>query len=319
MSVDPPKSLWNSLEIAKLLASLLTPILVVALGFQINRSFRDADAARERAVQAAQRIQKEAEDARLQSQARQAAVSTFSRFIYERRARSELLASALKRHAESPTEDSKKEVLDRKRLYDDAYFNWNANHQANLLLVRQVLGSDSYSAFERMVESRLVGQTFSPLDDCLTRAYDASIRSKDPRQILKLCNASELIQRVLDCGYAITDELFQLSSPSGRSQEPSRIVADRCPNLVRFKNVDSDTVQVVLDVGSNPIPNNFTLHSGTVQFVKVGEADLLWCAYPIDSTPCRPNTIVHPGGHVDINVARARTQQTVSSQPTIGR
>ena len=231
MSADPPKSPWNSLEIAKLLASLLTPVLVVMLGFQINQSFREADAAREQAAQAAQRAQKELEDGRLQSQARQAAVTNFSRFIYERRARSELLASALKRHAENPTEDSKKEVLDRKRLYDDAYFNWNASHQANLLLVRQVLGSDRYSAFEGMVEFRLVGQTFSPLDSCLTRAYDVAIRSKDPRPILKECNASELIQRALDCGYAITDELFKLSSPSGPIQESLSIIESRCPKL----------------------------------------------------------------------------------------
>lgn len=209
----------------------MTPVLVVVLSFQINRYFREADAAREQAAQVAQREQKEIEDRRLQSQARQAAVTTFSRFIYERRARSELLASALKRHAESPTEDSKKEVLDRKRLYDDAYFNWNASHQANLLLVRQVLGSNRYSEFEGMVEFRLVGQTFSPLDGCLTRAYDASIRNKDPRPILKECKASELIQRALDCSYAITDELFKLSNPSGLSQESLSIVDSRCPKL----------------------------------------------------------------------------------------
>lgn len=78
MSVDPPKSPWNSLEIAKLLASLLTPVLVVVPGFQIDRSFREADAAREQAGRVAQRAQKEIEDGRIQSQARQAAVTNFS-------------------------------------------------------------------------------------------------------------------------------------------------------------------------------------------------------------------------------------------------
>ncbi len=231
MSNDLPKSPWNSLEIAKLISSFLTSVLVVILGFQINIAFRDADAAREQAAQQAQQAQKEFEESRQRSQARQNAVSNFSQFIYERRARSELLVSTLKRHAKAPTEDSKKEVLDRKRLYDDAYFNWNASHQANLFLVRQVLGSDRYSAFEGMVEFRLVGQTFSPLDGCLTRAYDAAIRGKDPRPILKECKASELVQRALDCGYAITDELFKLSSPSGRSQESLSIVDNRCPQL----------------------------------------------------------------------------------------
>lgn len=231
MSAESPNSPWNSLETAKIVASLVTPVLVVLLGYQINQSFREADIARELSAQAAQLAQKEFEDARLRANARQAAVTNFSRFIYERRARSELLASALKRHAESPTEDSKREVSDRKRLYDDAYFNWNANHQANLFLVRQVLSSDRYTAFEGMVESRLVVQTFSPLDTCLTRAYDAAIRSKDPRPILEECNASELVQRALDCGYAITDALFKLSSPSGPIQESSSIVESRCPRL----------------------------------------------------------------------------------------
>lgn len=175
-----PKRLWNSLEIAKLLSSLLTPVLVIGVSFYINTSFREADNKRNENALTIQLAQKELEEALQKAQVRQVAVSGFSRFIYERRARSELLSSALKRHANSPTADSKSEVVERKRLYDDAYFNWNASHQANLLLVRQVLGSDRYSAFESMVESRLVGQIFSPLDACLTQAYDAAIRNESP-------------------------------------------------------------------------------------------------------------------------------------------
>jgi hypothetical protein len=97
------------------------------------------------------------------------------------------------------------------------------------LLVRQVLGATSYSNFESMVEVRLVGKTFAPIDSCLTQAYDLAIRAKDPRTTLAECRATELIQRALDCGYAITDELFKLSGPGGRPQEAESIVDSRCP------------------------------------------------------------------------------------------
>lgn len=229
-NVNKPKSPWNSLEVAKLAVGLLMPMALVAIGYVINSGFRSADEARAEANRQAERSQKQLEDARQLAQTRQAAVGNFSRFIYERRVRSELLHSALRRHGDSPTEDSKKEVIERKRLYDEAYVNWNANHQANLLLVRQVLGATSYSNFESMVEFRLVAKTFAPIDSCLTRGYDLAIRAKDPRSTLAECRSAELIQRALDCGYAITDELFKLSGPGGRAQEAQSIVDARCPN-----------------------------------------------------------------------------------------
>ena len=228
--VDKPKSPWNSLEVAKLAVGLLMPLALVAIGYVINSGFRSADEARAEASRQAEKSQKELEDARQLAQTRQAAVGNFSRFIYERRVRSELLHSALRRHGDFPTEDSKKEVIERKRLYDEAYVSWNANHQSNLLLVRQVLGATSYSNFENMVEFRLVARTFAPIDSCLTKGYDLAIRAKDPRSTLQECRARELIQRALDCGYAITDELFKLSGPGGRPQEAESIVDARCPN-----------------------------------------------------------------------------------------
>jgi hypothetical protein len=220
---DQSKSPWNSLEIAKLAVGLLTPIVVVAFGYQVTSSFRNAD------VQA-QKADKAVEDSRQLAQTRQTAVGNLSRFIYERRVRSELLLSALKRHANSPTEDSRRELIDRKHLYDESYASWNANHQANLLLVRQILGSTRYSTFEGLVESRLVSQTFAPIDNCLTQAYDLAIRNKDPRPLLKTCKTTELVQRALDCGYAITDELFKVSAPDGKYQEAASIVDSRCPD-----------------------------------------------------------------------------------------
>jgi hypothetical protein len=226
---DAPKSTWNSLEFTKLAVSLLTPIFVFAFGYQVTSSFRQADESRASALLQSQKVDKSIEDARQLAQTRQIAVANFSKFIYERRVRSELLLSSLKRHADGPNDDSRKELIDRKRLYDESYVNWNANHQANLLLVRQVLGSTRYSSFEGLVESRLVSQTFSPIDGCLTQAYDLAIRNKDPRPLLRNCKATYLVQRALDCGYAITDELFKASAPDGRSAQAVSIVDMRCP------------------------------------------------------------------------------------------
>ena len=223
------KSPWNSLEKAKLVVGLLVPVTLAGVGYFINLTFRSADEARAEALRNSERVSKEIADARLLAQTRQTAVGNFSRFIYERRTRSELLLSALKRHAQAPTEDSKKEILDRKRLYDESYVNWNVNHQANLLLVRQILGASSYSNFEGMVEFRLVAKTFAPLDSCLTQAYDQAIRGTDPSPSLKECHAADLVQRALDCGYAITDELFKLSVPNSKAKEAESIVENRCP------------------------------------------------------------------------------------------
>lgn len=205
---------WNSLEVTKLAASFLTPLLLFYLAFIVNQ----LEVAR-----------KASEDERIRTENRQAAVQEFSRFIYERRSRSALLLSALLRHTCNPVPESKQEVIERKRLYDEAYFNWNAHYQANLLLIRQILDSSEYSVFEAMVQSRLVKKTFTPIDECLTKAYDLTIRGGAPSRVLAECGMSELIQRALDCGYVITDELFKLSGKSGSQELPDSTVEDRCP------------------------------------------------------------------------------------------
>ena len=212
------KSSWNTLEVVKLFVSFLTPLLLFWIAYSVNESIRDGELRRQMS-----------ENEQLLSEKRQSAVQELSNFIYERRSRSELLSSALRRHAGDPTQQSLQEVIYRKQLYDDAYHNWNSNHQANLLLVRQILDSDTYTTFEAMVESRLVLQIFKPLDNCLTRAYDEAIRGRDPRPAMGKCNATDLIQNALDCGYAITDELFRISSSGERRRGVGISVGTRCP------------------------------------------------------------------------------------------
>ena len=215
---DRKKNPWNSLEIVKLIVGLLTPLLLFWIGYMVNDSLRTAEESR-----------KQLETQRQLAETRRAAIQALSRFIYERRVRAELLASALRRHAEKPVAASLEELVRRKQLYDEAYVSWNANHQANLFLVRQVLGAGDYSEFESMVEFRLVKQVFAPLDACLTRAYDRAIRNADPRPELERCRTPELLQRALDCGYAITDELFKLAGAAGDAGRAKSIVNERCP------------------------------------------------------------------------------------------
>jgi hypothetical protein len=222
---------WNSLEVAKLISSLATPILIAFIGYQINLSFRAADAARDEQARMVEKGQIELAKTEEEIRIRQQSVERFSQYIYERRTRSELLLSGLKRHARDPTELSKNEVVERKRLYDDAYVKWNANNQANLFLIRQVLGMKTYTTFEQIVETRLVGKIFNPLDACLTRAYDAAIRNSDPMPILDACDAKDLVQQALDCGYAVTDQLFQLSAGGENRFVALNKIDQRCPAI----------------------------------------------------------------------------------------
>ena len=196
---------WNLLETVKLLVAAATPICLFWLVNDVNDSIR------------------EAERERVRQENQHAAVQELSTFIYERYSRSALLLSALRRHSREPVPESMEEVVERKRAYDEAYFRWNSHLQSNLFLVREVLDSSRHTIFEEFVEDRLVKRIFTPIDVCLTNAYDLTIRGRNPTLLLTECKASVLIQRALNCGYGITDDLYRhganasISVPSDRT------------------------------------------------------------------------------------------------------
>jgi hypothetical protein len=209
------KKTWNSLEITKLVVSILTPLLLFWIGYLVSDATRQSE-----------RALKEIEQTKELRRNNQLAVQNLAKRIYERRSRAELLASSLKRNV------SLDEIKKRKSQYDEAYFAWNRDHQANLLLVRSVLGEKQYSDFESMIEFYLVGKIFAPLDNCLTKAYDFRVlNGGSGKEILSSCKASELIQQALDCGYALTDELYKLTEQKGEGQrdKATSIVLQRCP------------------------------------------------------------------------------------------
>jgi hypothetical protein len=208
------RSKWTSLEVVKLGVAILTPVLLFWLGVVVSNSAQEID-----------RVFKALEKEKEQVSINQIAIQNFSKAIYERRARAELLSSSIIRNV------SIEEIKYRKRLYDEAYFNWNANHQSNLLLVRKVLGNKEYSEFESMIEFHLVTKIFAPLDRCLTKAYDFRIQEgKSGKAIYRNCKGKVLLQQALDCGYALTDELYKLTYKQldGERESAASIVAQRC-------------------------------------------------------------------------------------------
>ncbi|WP_299675391.1 hypothetical protein [uncultured Roseobacter sp.] len=181
---------WTWLEVTKIGLGVLTPLTLVCISFLIDNSLRSGEAARQR----------------------EKAILEFSEDIYARRVRAELLASGLRRHAQDPSEQSMSEVIDRKTAYDAAYADWNRRNQSNLLIIRRVLAAEVYTNLEATIEFFLVGRGFAPLDACLTNAYDEAIRGRDPQGVMDNCDVRSLLSYVLNCGYALTDELYTASA-----------------------------------------------------------------------------------------------------------
>jgi hypothetical protein len=138
--------------------------------------------------------------------ARRSAIQNFASLIYLRLSKADMVVSSLRRSA--PIE----ELKDRKKLYDDAYVNWNSNLQANLFLIRSVIETKGYSDFEGHVEFRLT-PILSKVDSCLTQAYDQKLRNMDSKKILDSCKIRDILILSQDCSYAITDGLFKIAAP----------------------------------------------------------------------------------------------------------
>jgi len=149
--------------------------------------------------------QKSLEERRQEYQDSTKAVQEISKLIYTRYTRAMMLKSALSRKADIA------EIKERKRLYDDVFVEWNSNLQSNMLWIRKLIHQTRYSRFEDAVEFRLV-PLFREVDQSLTRAYDRRRLNKDANIEPELSAATEQIGSVLDCCYAVTDELFSFVS-----------------------------------------------------------------------------------------------------------
>jgi len=140
-------------------------------------------------------------------QSRRDAIAAIARLVYERRTRAGMVASAIRRGAETD------EVRHRKQAYDEAYVDWNKNVMLNLFAIREAAGDLNVSALEPVFEDYLVA-ALADVDRCITKAYDARIGNADAKAILEQCRMPELHQYVLDCGATFTNELYKLTQPT---------------------------------------------------------------------------------------------------------
>ncbi len=140
-------------------------------------------------------------------QARKQSIEGLVHLVYERRTRAGMVASALRRNADTD------EVRYRKRAYDEAYVSWNKNIMQNLFVIREVTGEHMISSLEGYFQDGLVA-AMADVDRCLTKAYDARLSNLDPLPVLDACRMADAHQFVLDCGATFTNELYKLSKLS---------------------------------------------------------------------------------------------------------
>lgn len=204
---DKPKSVWTSLEVAKLIAAALVPVSIAATGAYLTQKDRQKEEVR----------------------AHWEAIDHISRAALHRRVRAELLASALRRDAKSPTEHSLQELKQRKQAYDEAYVDWNANIGRYMLTLRRASGDTQYTQLESKQQRALVNTILKPMDACLTEAYDQAMARQGSKVSLALdaCNIRGLLQQSLDCTYEITDQAYLLAFV--RTAEPAALPSGRCP------------------------------------------------------------------------------------------
>ena len=152
-------------------------------------------------------------------------VRHISELLYERRTRSVLLVSAIRRHAK---ED---EVNSRKAAYDDVYTRWNSTIQSNLFLIREITGAHDYSEYE-YVQERQVVPVLNSIDKCITNAFDKFVSDSDEHvtaiQILDQCKIDDLLTISIRCLYNYTDILYTTVQARVIQNDMKQIMQDVC-------------------------------------------------------------------------------------------
>ena len=79
----------------------------------------------------------------------------------------------------------------------------------------------------------------------------------------------------------------------------AELVAAQSNTQVRFRNVGSATVNVIIEVGPNRAQSNFRLEPGTSEVITVGYVSLFWCSYKTGNT-CTPVSPASGGAQIDV-------------------
>ena len=166
---------------------------------------------------------KEAEQARSETETRKAAVQNLSRSIYERRARADMLASSFFRGAQLDEIKSGKSYTTKRSCDGTPTIKPISFSFVKFCASMHIRSSRAAWSFT------LIDKIFRPLDVCLTQAYDAAVSGNSAMSIVQECQVRKLLQDALDCGYAIADELYKLSSNATIPYRAASEIAARCP------------------------------------------------------------------------------------------
>ena len=142
------------------------------------------------------------------------AIASFSDSIYKRFTRAGLLKSALKRCAD------KSEVLERKRLYDEAVVSQESELFGRELLIREALEQSQYSKFEDLYAKRLRPRLHE-LDGLLTSATDQYV--VHPAALIDQQPIQDAYDKTRSCSYDLVNLIFlEVSSKQyrGKSGQP---------------------------------------------------------------------------------------------------
>jgi hypothetical protein len=81
----------------------------------------------------------------------------------------------------------------------------------------------------------------------------------------------------------------------------AELVAAQNNTQVRFRNIGSETVYVITEVGPRKIRSNVLLEPGRSEIIYVGYGSLSWCSYKGGNTaPCTPGSPATGGAQVDV-------------------
>lgn len=204
---EPAKPVWNSLEAVKLLVAVAVPVSIFVAGNKV------ADVTKAEASAKADRE----------------AVQRLSQAILQRRAQSELLySSVIRNFTFGQTDDSKTEMIERKKNYDAVWASWNADIRGNLLVLREIGGGPN--VLDSYFQNSLSLAIFKPMDACLTDAYDLAIRGKEEgKQKLYDCDIKSLLGQALNCGYMLTTQAQLISQDRSKAQQALDRVKRVCP------------------------------------------------------------------------------------------
>ena len=132
------------------------------------------------------------------------AVSEFSRLLFGRLTRAEMVRSSLSRKATA-------EAVERKAAYDKAYVEWNEGGMNAQLLMRRLSAANGYTSIERIFETRLVG-LLAESDACVTPSTAEQCTSEHFREIRDDSR---------HCSFELVSLLDALASTGERPRSPT--------------------------------------------------------------------------------------------------